>query len=55
VTGTWAAYRNSGYGLHLSRSPYPTRLTRAEFCSAAGEQPRDAALGQAITEASPLA
>jgi hypothetical protein len=48
---TWAAYGNFGYGLQLSRSPLLTRLTRAEFCSAAGEQPRDAALGQPITEA----
>jgi hypothetical protein len=48
---TRAAYGNSGYGLQLSRSTYLTRLTRAEFCSAAGEQPCDAALGQAIAEA----
>jgi hypothetical protein len=33
---TRAAYGNSGYGLQLSRSPLLARLTRAEFCSAAG-------------------
>jgi hypothetical protein len=48
---TWAAYGNSGYELQLSRSPLLTRLAQAEFCSAAGEQPCDAGLGQAITEA----